>query len=204
MKAVLKEGQEPAKVYLPAGFHISPGETLKTPDHFPYYEDNDQIAMIYKPTGHSKSLTVVGIMEEPYYGTPGQGGYIAITGTDNTAIMNENVNAVLTVDLNTHEDCIGEIAKILDTSKTPAEREAALSQNGSYTTKNGERPPSVQRRRRFFCLFRSRAAPKIVIFRYMIAPKVLSFRPDCPIPEIPLEIQHDLCYNIMKKQSYLS
>ena len=140
-KAVLKKGQEPAKVYLPAGFHISPGETLKTPDHFPYYEDNDQIAMIHKPTGHSKSLTVVGIMEEPYYGTPGQGGYIAITGTDDTAIMNENVNAVLTVDLNTHEDCIGEIARILDTSKTPAEREAALSQGGSYTTKNGERLP---------------------------------------------------------------
>lgn len=55
--------------------------------------------------------------------------------------MNENVNAVLTVDLNTHEDCIGEIARILDTSKTPAEREAALSQGGSYTTKTGERLP---------------------------------------------------------------
>ena len=140
-KAVLKEGQKPARVYLPVGFHISPGETLKTPDHFPYFEDNDQIAMIHKPTGRSKSLTVVGIMEEPYYGMPGQGGYIAMTGTDDTAIMNENVNAVLTIDLNTKADCIGEIARILDTSKTPAEREAALSQGSSYTTKTGERLP---------------------------------------------------------------
>lgn len=140
-KAALENGAETYKVYLPAGFHIMPGETLKVPDHFPYYKNNDQIEMIHKPTGVKKSLTVVGIMEEPYYGVPGQGGYIAITGTDDTANSGETFNAVLTIDLNTREDCYGEIAKILDKSKTPEEREAAISQGSSYTTASGERIP---------------------------------------------------------------
>ena len=139
--AAKEEGKASIRILFPPGYHISPGETLKAPDHLTYYGENDQIEMIHKSTGIRKRLTVVGIMEEPYYGAPGQGGYIAITGTDHTGNGNETVNAVFTIDLNTHEDCFGEIARILDKSSTPVEREAAISQGSSYTTKTGERIP---------------------------------------------------------------
>ncbi len=145
-KAVRAEGAEPSKVFFPAGFHITPGETRKVGEHFPYYENNDLIEMIHKPTGVSKRLTVVGIMEEPYYGSPQQGGYIALTGTDDTVNGNETVNAVLKIDRKTREDCMGELAKILDSSDTPEEKEAAIRQGTSYTTKTGERIPLEQDR----------------------------------------------------------
>ena len=136
-----KEGFEQNKALFPFEFHITPGETLKTPDHFPYNQTNAAIEMIHKPTGLKKRLTVVGIMEEPFFGLPSQGGYIALTGADQTETGNEKLNAVLTIDIHTKEDCFGEIAKILDNSRTPEERETALKQGSSYQTKTGAMIP---------------------------------------------------------------
>ena len=139
--ALIAEGKEANSILLPIGFQLRPGDTLKVPDHFPYNKNNALIEMIHEPTGVSKKLTVVGIMEEPYYGLPGQGGYIALTGTDNTVNDNEKVNAVLTIDQKTHKDCFGEIAKILDGSKTPEERAAATDHSSSYMTEDEELIP---------------------------------------------------------------
>lgn len=135
---LIAEGKEAKSIFLPLGFNLKPGDTLKVPDHFPYNENNALIEMIHKPTGVSKTLTVVGIMEEPYFGFPGQGGYIALTGTENTINGDEIVNAVLTTDLRTDEDCFEEIAKILDSSKNSEEREDAISRGSKYTTQDGE------------------------------------------------------------------
>ena len=139
--ALIAEGKEANSIMLPIGFQLRPGDLLKVPDHFPYNKNNALIEMIHEPTGLSKTLTVVGIMEEPYYGLPGQGGYIALTGTDNTVNDNDKINAVLTIDQKTHKDCFGEIAKILDTSKTPEEREAAAGQSSNYFTEDDELIP---------------------------------------------------------------
>lgn len=138
MNALIAEGKEAGNVFLPLGFDLKPGDTLKVPDHFPYNENNALIEMIHKPTGVSKTLTIVGIMEEPYFALPGQGGYIALTGAENTLNDNDRINAVLTIDLRTNADCFGEIAKILDTSGSPEERETVIEQSGSYTTRDGE------------------------------------------------------------------
>lgn len=140
-KAAREEGRKAIKIFFPPGFHPAPGETLKAPAHLAYIGENDQIEMVHQPMGMHKNLTVVGIMEEPYYGAQGQGGYIAITGTEDTVSGDEAVNAVFTINLNTKEDCTGEIAKILDTSGTPEEREAAINAGRSYTTQQGERIP---------------------------------------------------------------
>ena len=139
--ALIAEGKEANSILLPIGFQLRPGDTLKVSDHFPYNKSNALIEMIHEPTGLSGSLTVVGIMEEPFYGLPGQGGYIALTGTDSIINDNENINAVLTINQRTHEDCYGEIAKILDASRTPEEREAATDRSSDYITKNEERIP---------------------------------------------------------------
>ena len=140
-EALIAEGKEANSIMLPIGFQLKPGDTLKVPDHFPYNKNNALIEMIHEPTGISKTLTVVGIMEEPYYGLPGQGGYIALTGTDNTANDNDKINAVLTIDPKTHKDCFGEIAKILYASETPEEREEAAGRSSNYITEDDELIP---------------------------------------------------------------
>jgi ABC-type lipoprotein release transport system permease subunit len=136
--ALIAEGKKTNSILLPIGFVLKPGDTLKVPDHFPYNENNALIEMIHKPNGISRDLTIVGIMEEPFYGTPGEGGYIALTGTDNTVGSDDKINAVLTIDLKTKEDCYGEIAKVLDSSKTPEERETAINKGSKYITQDGE------------------------------------------------------------------
>ncbi len=141
IKAAEAEGKERIHIFFPPDYGIVPGDTKKAPAHFQYYKENALIEMIHEPTGVNKSLKVVGIIEEPYFAAPGQGGYMAMTGIDKTVNAGEKVNAVLTIDLNTKADTYGEIAKILDTTKTPEEREAALETNRGYTTKTGERIP---------------------------------------------------------------
>ncbi len=140
-QAAIDAGNEDCHVFFPPNYIIKPGETKKAPAHYQYYKDNCLIEMIHEPTGVNKSLTVVGIMEDPFFAAPGQGGYIAITGLDDSVGDDEKVNAVLTIDVNKKADSYGEIAKILDTSQTPEEREALLADNSSYTTKTGERIP---------------------------------------------------------------
>ena len=44
---VSEEEKEKITAKFPMGFQIDPGETVKTPDHFPYFEDNDVIEMIH-------------------------------------------------------------------------------------------------------------------------------------------------------------
>ena len=136
--ALIAEGKKANSVLLPIGFVLKPGDTLKVPDHFPYNENNALIEMIHKPTGINRELTIVGIMEEPFYGTPGEGGYIALTGIDDALNDNDTINAVLTTDTKTKENCYEEIAKILDSSKTTEEREAAIAQGNQYITQDGE------------------------------------------------------------------
>ena len=140
-QAAIDAGNEDCHVFFPPNYDITPGETRKAPEHFQYYKDNCLIEMIHEPTGVNKTLKVVGIMDEPFFAAPGQGGYIAIAGLDNSVGDDEKVNAVITIDVTKKVDSYGEIAKILDTSKTPEEREALLENNGGYTTKTGEKIP---------------------------------------------------------------
>ena len=67
-------------------------------------------------------------MGSPDYESPGQGGYIALTATGSDVADNEKVNLVLTIDLDTKTDVYGEIAKLIDASRTDEEREKLIEQ----------------------------------------------------------------------------
>lgn len=149
---VSEEEKEKITAKFPMGFQIDPGETVKTPDHFPYFEDNDVIEMIHEPTGFNKSLTVVGIMESPAYELKGQGGYIALTGSDGVVNENERVTVFLTEHSywqeyfrekyeNDYWGIFVETAKIQYNSKTPEEKEALLNKGGGIYYGGGELIP---------------------------------------------------------------
>ena len=107
-------GEEIGGVGFFSGFHLDHGETVEVPDHFPYYTENEAFEMIHEPTGLKETYTVVGIMETPFYETKGQGGYIAITKTDSEVQVDEKVNVVLTIDLDSKNNPIDDIYRIVD------------------------------------------------------------------------------------------
>lgn len=123
-------GEEIGGVGFFSGFHLDHGETVEVPDHFPYYTENEAFEMIHEPTGLKETYTVVGIMETPFYETKGQGGYIAITKTDSEVQADEKVNVVLTINLDSKNNPIDDIYRIVDENRDPEERKALL-ENGS-------------------------------------------------------------------------
>ncbi|MCR4586321.1 MAG: FtsX-like permease family protein [Lachnospiraceae bacterium] len=140
-RLIEEEGKEPGGVIFGPGFMVTHGDTVKAPDHFPCYEENDVFEEIHKPAGLKGTYTVVGIMESPDYESAGQGGYIALTATGSDVADNEKVNLVLTIDLATRLDVHGEIAKLIDASRTDEER-AEIEKSGiSYVGKDGIRIP---------------------------------------------------------------
>ena len=136
-KAIEEEGKEPGGVMFGTGFTVTHGDTVEVPDHFPCYEENDIFEEIHKPTGLKGTYTVVGIMGSPDYESPGQGGYIALTATGSDVADNEKVNLVLTIDLDTKTDVYGEIAKLIDASRTDEEREKLIESGIAYVGKDG-------------------------------------------------------------------
>ncbi|MBP5608983.1 MAG: hypothetical protein J6X66_12070, partial [Lachnospiraceae bacterium] len=120
-----------------SGFSVTHGETVKAPDHFPCYEENDFFEEIHKPAGLKGTYTVVGIMESPDYESQGQGGYIALTSTAADVAENERVNVVLTIDLDTKLNVHEEIAKLIDASRTDEERARVERSGISYVAKDG-------------------------------------------------------------------
>ena len=94
------------------------------------YTENEAFEMIHEPTGLKETYTVVGIMETPFYETKGQGGYIAITKTDSEVQADEKVNVVLTINLDSKNNPIDDIYRIVDKNRDPEERKALL-ENGS-------------------------------------------------------------------------
>ena len=121
------EGKDPGGIFFSSGFRIAHGETAEVPAHFPYYADNDSFEMIHEPNGFQETVTVVGIMEQPYYETKGQGGYMALTKINGDAAKGEVVNLVLKADLHSKEDFVDAIAGILDRGRTEEEREVILN-----------------------------------------------------------------------------
>lgn len=122
-------GKDIGGIFFSSGFRIAHGDILEVPAHFPYYTDNDAFEMIHEPNGVRGTFTVVGIMEQPYYETAGQGGYMALTKTSGGAEAREKVNLVLKADLSSKEDFVDAVAEILDRGRTEEEREA-VRENG--------------------------------------------------------------------------
>ncbi|MCR5252037.1 MAG: ABC transporter permease [Lachnospiraceae bacterium] len=137
----IANGEEPGMVFFSSGFRVLHGETLPVPAHFPYYENNDHFEILREMTGEKRSLTVVGFMEMPYYEAEGQGGYIALSGTEASCAEDERVNIVLTIDLHSKQDCFAEILSILDEDRTEEEREAVRKEGCSYMTDDGRSIP---------------------------------------------------------------
>ncbi|MBR5419702.1 MAG: ABC transporter permease [Lachnospiraceae bacterium] len=142
----IAEGAEPGGITFFSGFHVQHGDTVKLPDHFGYCLSNADFEIIHIPTGLKKTVTVVGIMEAPYYEAQGQGGYIALMLTDGEIGENEHVNVVLTTDLNSREDIFGKIAQILDDARTEEERQAVREQGSGYYTDDGTLIPTEEGR----------------------------------------------------------
>ena len=137
--ASIAEGREPGFILFSSGFKIGHGETLLLPDHFPYYESNDEFEIIHKPAGFSKNMTVVGIMEQPFYERSGQGGYMALTCGDSAVAEDETVNLVIMEKLSLRNDAYEDVLRLLDEYRTEEEREA-LMESGSYRlTEDGEK-----------------------------------------------------------------
>lgn len=61
---------------------VTYGETLKVPQDFPFYEENDSFHIDKKYTGEEAELTVVGILETPWFEQGGSAGYSAFTYYD--------------------------------------------------------------------------------------------------------------------------
>jgi ABC-type antimicrobial peptide transport system permease subunit len=137
----IAEGKAPGFILFSDGFKIDHGETALLPDHFPYYENNDEFEILHKPTGLKKTMTVVGIMESPFYETKGQGGYMALTRGENTVGENDIVNLVVMENLNTREDPYEAVLQIIDDFRTEEEREEALKQGRIFLTSDGRRIP---------------------------------------------------------------
>lgn len=136
-------GEEVGCVTFLSGFRAVHGETTKLPAHFGYLSDNPDFKVIHEPTGFKKSVTVCGIMEEPYYEAKGQAGYMALMKTSEIISKDQIVNLVLTTDLNSKEDCFGEILKLIDDRRSDEER-AALEKEGTYYTLKDGRHVSLE------------------------------------------------------------
>ncbi len=134
-------GKEPGEITFGFIFTVKHGDTVKAPAHFAYWPENDEFEEIHKPTGLKGTYKIVGIMETPSYEADGHGGYTALTKTDTSLEDGEVVNIVLTTDLRSDEDTEGEIARIIDSHRTEAER-AEIAENGVvHMMKDGTRIP---------------------------------------------------------------
>lgn len=58
------------------------GETKKVSQNFPFYEDNDSFRVDKSFTGKNEELTLVGIVETPWFEQEGAAGYLAFTCYD--------------------------------------------------------------------------------------------------------------------------
>ncbi len=134
-------GAEPGTLVFGSGFHISHGETVKLPDHFPYLSDNADFEAIHRSTGLKKTVTVSGIMKAPYYEANGQGGYMALMRSGNAVAEGEKVNLVLKVDPDITVRGIEDIAKIIDEHRTEAERAEAEALGSYCVAGDGEHIP---------------------------------------------------------------
>lgn len=59
---------------------------MDVPQDFPYYEENDSFKENKDYSGMKRKLTVVGIIEVPYYEKLGAAGYTAVTMLDEKEI----------------------------------------------------------------------------------------------------------------------
>ena len=134
-------GKDVGFVNFMGGFYVCHGDTVEVPAHFPYYEPNETFEIIHKPTGLKGTFTVVGIMQAPYYETRGQGGYIALTKTDDIVPVGDKANVVCTLDVKSHQEYEGEIAKILNSVRTPEEMKDLEKHGSLYVMEDGERIP---------------------------------------------------------------
>ena len=140
---ILGTDEEPDEGFIlfSSGFMVPHGETKEVPAHFPYYLPNPDFEMIHESTGYHKTVTVVGIMESPYYELSGMGGYMAFTVTPNTIADGETVNLVLTTDLYKIDSLNADLNQIVNMTLTEEEM-AGLIENGTTTmTETGERIP---------------------------------------------------------------
>lgn len=124
-----------------SGFIVAHGDTVEVPSHFPYYPSNADFEMVHDKTGYQKTVTVVGIMESPYYELPGMGGYMAFTATNNTVAPGELVNLVLTTDLRKTSSLTADLNRIVNMTLTEEEAQKLLEHGTSTVTQSGERIP---------------------------------------------------------------
>ena len=136
-RGIEEEGKEPGGVMFGPAFSVTHGDTVKAPELFPCYEENDVFEEIHEPTGLKGTFTVVGIMESPDYESAGQSGYIALTSTGSDVAENEKVNLVLTIDPDTKTDVYKELAKLIDAARTDEERAEIKKTGISYVGKDG-------------------------------------------------------------------
>lgn len=124
-----------------SGFSVAHGDTVKLPDHFPYFESNDEFEMIHQSTGFQGSFKVVGIMESPYYEEVGQGGYIALVKTNREVAAGEKVNVVCKMDLKKDADVSYDIHMIINGHRTPEEMQELKDNGSGIISKTGEHIP---------------------------------------------------------------
>ena len=137
----IAQGSEPGGITFFSGFTVMHGDTVKLPDHFGYLFTNADFEVIHVPAGLMKTVTVVGIMEAPYYESEGQAGYMALMKTDMAVAEDEQVNIVLTTDLKSKDDAFAKIAMILDSHRSEEEREKVRSSGAAYVTEYGTHIP---------------------------------------------------------------
>ncbi|MCQ2483170.1 MAG: ABC transporter permease [Clostridia bacterium] len=136
-----KAGDDVGSIMFTNGIRVVHGDTVKAPEHFTYYETNEDFEMIHEPTGFNATVTVVGIMETPYYETAGQGGYMALMMGDDICEADETVNLVLTLDEDSKADYYGDILRITLEDKTPEEIEELIAEGTIYVADDGEHLP---------------------------------------------------------------
>ncbi len=122
-------------------FVVGHGETVKVPDHFPYYTPNNDFEILRKETGLRGSYTVVGIMESPYYEMSGQGGYMALVKTDSAIADGETVNLVLQTDLGKVDDMGFDLNEIVNSARTEEELDKLRKNGHSIVATSGEHIP---------------------------------------------------------------
>ncbi|MDE5777541.1 MAG: FtsX-like permease family protein [Lachnospiraceae bacterium] len=93
---------------------IKYGETVKVPQHFPFYEENDYIKENRDYSGKKQELTVVGVIETPGYERSYGAGYTAIAMLDEKEITGlDQFNLSVKLDLeklsSTYESTFQEI-----------------------------------------------------------------------------------------------
>ena len=139
----IASGKEPGMLMFGPNFAVNHGDTAKAPAHFAYYWENDDFEEIHESTGLKGTYTVVGFMETPSYESEGQGGYTALTMTSKDVADDEIINMVLQADLSSNENTYVEVARILDSHRTEAEREEVRKNGAAVETEYGEKIPIV-------------------------------------------------------------